>query len=272
MSPSSPPITFIGAGQMARSLLSGLLNADYPREVLSAGDPAAPAQAWLTAQGINTTFNSDAPVVVLAVKPQLLAAISREYAAQFAIQQPLIISIAAGIQIADLRRWLNYNASIVRAMPNTPAKIACGITGLYAGDGVNETQRTWAEQLFRPVGQVLWCTAESQLDAVTAISGSGPAYFFLFMEALVEAAKTLDLPKEIAEQLVYATAHGAVQLAQHDAVDLATLRHQVTSPGGTTEQAIATFQHQGFAALVTRAVHAAHRRAGELSRDLGQQP
>ncbi len=272
---NNPSMTFIGAGQMARSLISGLLNAHYPLELLSAVDPNENAQQWLKTHGVSTQFNSHAQIVILAIKPQMMASVVREYASQFAQQAPLIISIAAGIRLVDLLRWLNYKADLVRAMPNTPAKVACGVTGLYASAEVALEQRQWAEALFRATGEIVWCEQEAQLDAVTAISGSGPAYFFLFMECLLDAAKTLDLPEEVAKNLVYATASGAIRLAQHDAqngVDLATLRRQVTSPGGTTEQALLSFQQQDLTTIVLRAVQAAHRRAGEISRDLGKAP
>jgi pyrroline-5-carboxylate reductase len=186
-------------------------------------------------------------------------------------QQPLVISIAAGIPAATLGNWLGKSIAIVRTMPNTPAMVQSGATALYANANVSEDQRSTAESILRAVGIAIWVEDEAQMDAVTALSGSGPAYFFLFMEALQAAGQELGLPESTAQLLALQTAFGAAKMALESNEDAATLRRQVTSPGGTTEYAIRTFQEGGLEALVSKALLAAADRSRELAAEFGNE-
>ncbi len=186
-------------------------------------------------------------------------------------QQPLVISIAAGIRTPDLARWLGADTAIVRAMPNTPALVQSGATGLFANAHVRDQQRDLAETILRAVGLTLWVEQEDQLDLVTALSGSGPAYFFLVMEALQEAASKLGLPAETARLLALQTAFGASRMALESDEDAAALRQRVTSPGGTTEQALRVLEEGGLRNLMEQALTAAARRSRELADQFGAQ-
>lgn len=274
----STSIAFIGGGNMASSLIGGLTSsAESPAHILVA-EPDADQRQQLSQQfGIQTTANNidtlKADVVVLAVKPQLLQVVCRQLADTLgqAGTRPLFISIAAGVRSADINRWLGGDQAIVRCMPNTPALLQAGATGLYANPQVNAAQKTMAENILQAVGITLWVNSEEELDAVTAVSGSGPAYFFLLMEAMQQAGIQLGLEPATAEKLVIQTALGAALMADHSDVDVATLRARVTSKGGTTEQAIKSFQSADFEKLVANALKAASDRsqtlADELSRD-----
>jgi pyrroline-5-carboxylate reductase len=217
----------------------------------------------------NVAAVAGADVVILAVKPQVMADVCRGIAAAVTASGAVVISIAAGITIDSLRSWLGASTPIVRCMPNTPALLGCGASGLYAADGVSERQRDYAAQILSAVGLVTWVPAEKDLDAVTALSGSGPAYFFLFMEAMVEAGVKLGLTRETAGQLALQTGLGAARMAVENELDLVELRRRVTSPGGTTQAAVEHFEAAGLRALVEGAMQAASDRAEEMAREMG---
>lgn len=272
---SHPRITFIGAGNMAASLIGGLLAQGIPASHIRASDPGAEQRAKVAAEhGIalfenNAEAVAGADVVVLATKPQVLKQVSLALAPSLNDGQ-LIVSIAAGISCASLADWLGADRAIVRCMPNTPALLRQGASGLYANAAVSAAQRELAEQLLSAVGLALWLDNEQQIDAVTAVSGSGPAYFFLLIEAMTAAGEKLGLSREIAEQLTLHTALGAARMATSSDVDAAELRRRVTSPNGTTEAAIKAFQAGGFEALVQQALDAAAHRSAELAEQLGK--
>ena len=270
-------LSFIGAGNMARSLVGGLIADGCDPARIRLSDPEADRIQDLAHRlGVrilddNRAVVENADVVVLAVKPQVLPAVAREIADRVRDHRPLVISIAAGIRATDLARWLGTDAAIVRAMPNTPALVQSGATGLFANPGVSEAQRDLAETILRAVGLTLWVTEEDQLDLVTALSGSGPAYFFLVMEALQEGATKLGLPAETARLLALQTAFGASRMALESVEDAATLRQRVTSPGGTTEQALRVLEEGGLRTLMEQALRAAAQRSRELADQFGAQ-
>lgn len=270
-------LSFIGAGNMTRSLVGGLIADGCDPSLIRLSDPEADRIQDLAHRlGVqilqdNRTVIEDADLVVLAVKPQVLPAVAREIADRVQDQQPLVISIAAGIRTPDLARWLGADTAIVRAMPNTPALVQSGATGLFANTHASDEQRDLAETILRAVGLTLWVEQEDQLDLVTALSGSGPAYFFLVMEALQEAATKLGLPAETARLLALQTAFGASRMALESDEDAATLRQRVTSPGGTTEQALRVLEQGGLRGLMEQALTTAARRSRELADQFGAQ-
>lgn len=266
-------IAFIGAGNMAASLIGGLLAKGVPADNIHASEPAAERRQQLQQDlGIHTHADNsqacnDADVVVLAVKPQIMAEVCQPLATSLQPGQ-LIISIAAGISCNSLQQWLQHQA-VVRCMPNTPALLQQGISGLFAAEAVSPDQRQQAESILNAVGESVWVAREDLLDAVTAVSGSGPAYFFLLMEAMTHSGIQLGLEPDTAARLALKTALGAAQMADQGDVDVATLRARVTSPQGTTDAAIRSFETDGFRQVVERALHAAADRSAELARELG---
>ena len=273
----STSIAFIGGGNMASSLIGGLTSSsEQPANILVAEPNTAQREQLAQQFDIQTTEDNTntlkADVVVLAVKPQLLQVVCRELseALRRSNKQPLFISIAAGVRSADIDRWLGGNQAIVRCMPNTPSLLQTGATGLYANLQVNASQKTLAENILQAVGIALWVNKEDELDAVTAVSGSGPAYFFLLMEAMQQAGIKLGLEAETAKKLVLQTALGAALMADNSDVDAATLRARVTSKGGTTEQAINSFQNANFEQLVENALKAANDRSQTLANELSK--
>ena len=270
-------LSFIGAGNMTRSLVGGLIADGCDPSLIRLSDPEADRIQDL-AHRLDVQILQDnravvegADLVVLAVKPQVLPAVAREIADRVQDQRPLVISIAAGIRTPDLARWLGADTAIVRAMPNTPALVQSGATGLFANPHVRDEQRDLAETILRAVGLTLWVEQEDQLDLVTALSGSGPAYFFLVMEALQDAATKLGLPTETARLLTLQTAFGASRMALESDEDAAALRQRVTSPGGTTEQALRVLEEGGLWDLMEQALTAAARRSRELADQFGAQ-
>lgn len=269
-------LTFIGGGNMAGSLVGGLISDgwDPARIRVADADPGQRERMAARHQVATTPDNaaavSDADVVVLAVKPQIMQDVAGDLSAALAQQQPLVISIAAGIREATLRDWLGENTAIVRAMPNTPALVQSGATALYANTRVTDQQRSLAESILRAVGLVIWVEDEDLMDAVTALSGSGPAYFFLFMEAMQTAGTELGLPADTARLLTLQTAFGAARMALESPEDAGTLRRHVTSPGGTTEAAINILQQGELEDLVRRALQGAARRSKELAGKFGK--
>ena len=266
-------IAFIGAGNMAASLIGGLRAQGMSAAQICASEPGAEQRARISAEHGITVYESNqqaisgADLIVLAVKPQIMKAVCLALAPHLQANQ-LIVSIAAGISCASLNNWLGPQP-LVRCMPNTPALVRQGVSGLFANAQVSATQREQAEQVLSAVGMVLWLDNEAQIDAVTSVSGSGPAYFFLLIEAMSAAGVQLGLTPETATQLSIQTALGAARMAVSSDVDAGELRRRVTSPNGTTEAAIKTFQAGGFAALVENALTAAATRSVELANELG---
>lgn len=264
-------ITFIGAGNMARSLIIGLLQ-DKANVLLRVADPDpqqldAIRQHWPDVQATqdNTEALQGADVVVLAVKPQVMREVLEPLADLAQRTRPLVISIAAGIREAALNQWLGGNLPIVRCMPNTPALVQTGATGLVANAQVSQAQRNLAESILRAVGITVWFAEEASIDSVTAVSGSGPAYFFLVMEAMQAAAQNLGMSAEDAQLLVVQTALGAARLALESGEPAAELRRKVTSKGGTTEAALKVLNDGGLPALFEQALQAAAQRSRELA-------
>ncbi len=263
---------------MARSLIGGLLDEGGGQYRITAADPD-PGQCARLAERFGVPAVADnlaaiegAEVVVLAVKPQSVRNVALEIAERLAATRPLVVSIAAGVREPDIRRWLGYEAALVRCMPNTPALVRSGASALYANPAVSAEQREVAESLLRAVGTIVWVDEEADLDAVTALSGSGPAYFFAVMEALEAGAVDLGLAPEQARLLTIETAFGAARMALEAGEAPAELRVNVTSPGGTTEAALAVLTERGLADSLRAALAAAHRRARELGEQLGGQP
>jgi len=259
---------------MAASLIGGLLAADRSAQILVSEPDGVKGSALAQQFGIETSTDNRAAlaaeVVVLAVKPQLLQMVCRELADHIQAPAPLFISIAAGVRSADIERWLGGDRAIVRCMPNTPALVQCGATALVSNARVTTKQQQLAEQILQAVGIALWVEDEDQLDAVTALSGSGPAYFFLLMEAMQAAAENLGLDPETARALTLQTALGAARMASQGEVDAATLRERVTSKGGTTEQALLSFENAGFRSIVQQALAAACNQSRKLADELGK--
>jgi pyrroline-5-carboxylate reductase len=264
-------IAFLGAGNMGRALIGGLLRSGRRAEQLSVGEPVPAARAALvrelgiTALADNGEAIAGAEVVVLAVKPQGLAAVLAPLSAQLTASRPLVISVAAGVRTTTLESWCGPGVPVVRAMPNRPALIGAGVSGLYAPPGVGTSGRAAAEQVLRAVGEIVWVSAEEALDVVTALSGSGPAYFFLLAELMADAGEELGLAPETARRLAAATLYGAGLLAQSGDGDLARLRAEVSSPGGTTAAALATLEAAKLRETVRAALGAATRRSRELA-------
>jgi pyrroline-5-carboxylate reductase len=272
---SNRNIAFVGGGNMAASLVGGLIAGGWAAESIRVAEPRPERRAEMGARfGVATVAENpaaaaQAEVVVLAVKPQTLAAVCRELGPALREARPLVLSIAAGVREPDIRRWLGYDAAVVRAMPNTPALVRSGATALYANPFVGPGQRDVAESVLRAVGMTLWVGQEVLLDVVTALSGSGPAYFFFVMESLEEAGVRLGLDPATARLLTLETALGAARMALESSDSPATLRARVTSPGGTTERAVARLEQRGVGQAFLEAVEAAQGRAVELGNSLG---
>jgi len=265
-------IGFIGGGNMASSLLSGLIASGHSPQHLWVSDinpdtlKALAENLNVNTSTSNDTVINEVDVVVLAVKPQTLSSVAKSAAALIQQKKSLVVSIAAGINQHSLSQWLGADTAIVRCMPNTPALVLTGATALHANTKVTAEQRNLAENILRSVGIALWVKDESELDAVTAVSGSGPAYYFLLMEAMEKAALELGLSEVTARLLVQQTALGAAKIALESSESPEQLRKRVTSPGGTTQRAIETFEQGGFTELVSKALHAARDRSIEMSK------
>jgi len=269
-------IGFIGGGNMASSLINGLIASGHSASQLWVSDTNVDTlQSLAENLKVNITENNDeliqnVDVVVLAVKPQIMRSVTEKLSRKLLKTQVLVVSIAAGISQQSLADWLGDNVAIVRCMPNTPALVLTGATALHANNRVSDEQKDLAENILRAVGISLWVEKESELDAVTAVSGSGPAYYFLLMEAMEEAALQLGLCEKTARLLIQQTALGAAKIALESDDTSAELRRKVTSPGGTTEKAINTLEDGGFITLVSQALHAARDRSIEMSQQLGE--
>ena len=268
----SQRICFIGAGNMAASLIGGMIANGKPADSITACDSSPQAMQRLQQQyGINTNDDNlsgseTADIIVLAVKPQVMQAVCEPLARLSADDNRLFISIAAGVPSSAIDQWLGGDRPVVRCMPNTPALLQLGATGLFANDRVSDAQKQSASEILDAVGVSIWVDIESQLDAVTAISGSGPAYFFYFIELLQAAGVKLGLDESVAATLARQTALGAASMSIGQ--DVAQLRANVTSKKGTTEQAILSFQHNNLERLVNEATAAARDRAVELANEM----
>jgi pyrroline-5-carboxylate reductase len=270
-------IAFVGGGNMARSLIGGLIEDGWPEGHIRVADPDPRQLDILHRQygGIVTTQQNEeaierADVIVLAVKPQIIKSVAQTLSRALPDRNPLIISIVAGTRSSDLTRWLNGAFAVVRCMPNTPALVGSSASGLVANAQVSSDQRETAESILRAVGLTVWLSSETLMDAVTAVSGSGPAYFLRVMEAVEVAGVKLGLSKEISRLLTLQTAFGTAKLALESKEDAATLRARVTSRGGTTERAIEQLEHGNIDQLFERAITAAARRSEELAEELGK--
>ena len=271
-----PLVGFIGAGNMARSLAGGLLKNGWGQTQVILSDPEPSQRNAIESVLEIKTFADNmivaerADILVLAVKPQILSGVTKTMASTVQRKKPLIISIAAGVRIEDIDRWLGGGLAIVRAMPNTAALIGSGASGMFANQRVNATMRDQAESILRAVGVAVWLADEYLMDAVTALSGSGPADFFLVMEGLEQAAIESGLEPKQARLLTLETAFGAAKMALEGHEEPAQLRRRVTSPGGTTEQAVKVLEAGGIRRLFKDAVQAAVDRAREIADMFGK--
>ncbi len=269
-------IGFIGGGNMASCLITGLVQSGFPADHIWVSDISEKSLQNLKDKlkvnviNDNVTVAENVDIVVLAVKPQVLRAAAEEIAGVIQRKQSLVVSIAAGISQNSLKKWLGERTPVVRTMPNTPALVMSAVTALHANEFVSDAGKQLAENILRAVGITLWVESESEMDAVTAVSGSGPAYFFLLMEAMEWAAVELGLNEETARILVQQTALGAAKIALEATESPAQLRQRVTSPGGTTEKALQVFEQGEFKQLVSKALHAARDCSIEMSKELGE--
>ena len=265
-------IVFIGGGNMASCLIGGMIANGTPSQQILVSEPGAQARQKLSdLHGVETTDDNQAAaaqsdLLVLAVKPQIMGAVVKDLVPALS-HKPAVVSIAAGIPLIALENWLGTDIALVRAMPNTPALVMSGATGLFANSLLTEQQKQIVEQLFQAVGIACWVEQEELIDAVIAVSGSGPAYFFLVLEAMQKIGQELGLPKNTAEQLSLHTALGASKMAIDSEATAAQLRQQVTSPGGTTQAAIGSFEQQGLEDIFRQAMTSAVARADEMSKD-----
>jgi pyrroline-5-carboxylate reductase len=268
-------IAFIGAGNMASSIIGGLIESGHSAESLSVADPFPQSLERVKSLGAVQTFNANAKavegakVVILAVKPQVMAEVTDSISSAVQSNGALVISVAAGVTIDTMQQRFGGKAAIARCMPNTPALLGCGATGLFANDLTSDEQRKLADYILSAVGITCWVSEEEKLDAITALSGSGPAYFFLFIESMVEAGCKLGLDAETATNLACQTALGSARMALEDEAGLVELRRRVTSPGGTTERAVASFEDNGLRNIVENAMRSAAERAAEMAREMG---
>jgi len=267
-------IGFIGAGNMGYALISGLLNNGYDSKNIKVSDPddellrKREAELNITTFANNSSLLEICDIIVFAVKPQVLSQVCHGLREKIKPNH-LFISIVAGIRVNDINRWLGGNYPLVRTMPNTPALMQHGVTGLFQNELVNDEQKALVTTILSSVGDCFWVNEEKLIDAITAISGSGPAYFFLLMQSMTQAGMALGLEEKTAKELSVQTAFGASLMATKSGKDPRTLRTNVTSPKGTTQAAIECFQDQNFEGIVASATRAAYDRARELSAELG---
>jgi pyrroline-5-carboxylate reductase len=278
---SNTHITFVGGGNMGRALISGLITNGFKAEQISVVEANATTAQQLQddfkVQLIpaleNITFDfAKNNVLVMAIKPQDFNIVAKGLAPKLkhpSAPSPLILSIAAGIRLADMGRWLDHTRC-VRAMPNTPALIGKGITGLFANQNISPDDRALAETICNAVGKAIWVPEEKLMDAVTAVSGSGPAYVFAFLEAMQSAGEKLGLDAQAARKLAYATLEGATQLAQNSSESASVLRERVTSKGGTTAAALEVLNRDGWHAILEKAIAAADQRGKVMGDELGK--
>lgn len=266
-------IAFIGAGNMTASIISGLIESGYPSELVMASNPSSGKLTDLNERfSIQTTQDNDsavqwADVVVLAVKPQIMASVCAQFVHSDSFQSTLFISIAAGIQVSRLKQMLNADVTLIRCMPNTPSMLGKGMSGLFADTETSDLDKQYSGDLMQLVGEIAWVQSEQMIDVVIAAAGSSPAYFFLFLEAMQTQAISLGLDKNTSRLLVQQAMLGAAEMVCHNPdLELSQLRAQVTSKGGTTAKAIEHFQQQGLERIIAEAMQAAIVRATEMSK------
>ena len=271
---TSSTIAFIGSGNMASSIIGGLIKNGWPADnIIATGRTQEKLDRLQQVFGVKITRDNHqavavADIIILGVKPQGMETLLNDLTPSLDPSQHLVISVAAGISIASLEQWTTSELAIVRSMPNTPALVQCGATGLYANTHVSESQQQLTDTIFNAIGISEWVASEDLIDAVIAVSGSGPAYYFLFMEAMKSVGIELGLDEKAAERLTLQTALGAARMAVESDVDIVELRRRVTSPNGTTEQAIRSFQHSELEAVVKKAMNAANHKAKEMAKEL----
>lgn len=269
-------VTFIGAGNMASAIIGGMIDSGYPRDAITATAPHEEALTPVRERlGIHTSTDNatavaNADVVVLAVKPQIMREVCEKLRDAVQARKPLIVSVAAGLPAETLEAWLGGGLAVVRCMPNTPSLVGAGAAGLYANARVSDDQRSLATELLEAVGLVEWVEEEALLEAVTAVSGSAPAYFFLMFEAMEEAGTKLGLPADTARRLAMQTALGAARMAMDSDKTPGELKRNVMSPGGTTERAIEHLEDAGLRRLMAEAMDACAERAREMAEELGK--
>jgi len=271
-------ITFLGGGNMATALIGGLRKQGYSAAAMQVVEPLEENREKLTrAFGVRCCATMDAAalnceILVLAVKPQQIREALAPLTGQFKglLKEQLVVSIAAGLRMTDISRWLGGYRKLVRSMPNLPAVIGAGISGLYADPAVDHEGRDMAEKILKAVGHTLWIADEAQMDAVTAVSGSGPAYIFYFIEALQQSAQALGFDAAAARKLAIETFVGAARMAEQSQESFSELRQRVTSKGGTTEAALNSFENDGVGAAIIRGVEAAAVRGRELGDEMGK--
>ncbi|MEH6823329.1 MAG: pyrroline-5-carboxylate reductase [Motiliproteus sp.] len=270
-----PVLAFIGAGNMAQAIIGGLLAQGYPADrIWGTGRDQTRLEDLRQRLGIRVSTDNNeaaaaAEVLILAVKPQMMQAVARSLVEVVQRSRPLVISVAAGISATSLEGWLGGEVALVRCMPNTPSLVQTGASGLYANAQVTALQRIQAEQMLASVGLALWVDSEGLIDAVIAVSGSGPAYYFMLMEAMIAAGEAQGLSRDVSTRLTLQTALGAAKMALASDVEPAELRRRVTSPKGTTEQALLRFQQGGFTELVAEAMTASADRGRAMAAELG---
>ncbi|MDR0219040.1 MAG: pyrroline-5-carboxylate reductase [Enterobacteriaceae bacterium] len=266
-------ITFIGAGNMAHAIIAGLVKNGYPAERITVCSPNTTRRDVLAEKyGINSQSDNircaqEADVVVLAVKPQIMADVCRDLNLQVNFSQKLLLSIAAGMPVSRFYAFLSDNLNIIRIMPNTPASIGQGMSGMFAPEQVNHSDRQFAESLMKSVGKVCWVENENNINDIIAIAGSAPAYFFLFMESMHQEAERLGFDSQTARELILQTAIGSTKLAESQAeLPFSILREQVTSKGGTTAEALRIFYENHLPEVVSQAMQGAIHRAQEMEK------
>jgi pyrroline-5-carboxylate reductase len=265
-------IGFIGAGNMASALVGGMISNGFEANSISLSDINEEQLEQAKQQfSVNTLSNNEeliknADIIVLAVKPQVMQTVIESISASLVKKQPLVISIAAGITVDSICQWSKTDLPVIRCMPNTPALVKLGASALYANTKVSDEQKKLAQKIMEAVGIVEWLDEENKIDAVTALSGSGPAYYFLMMEAMIAAGVELGLSKNMASTLTIQTALGAATMAQQSDIDIAELRRRVTSPKGTTEAALNSFDENNYLGIVKQAMNCAEKRSVELAK------
>ncbi|SFR82839.1 pyrroline-5-carboxylate reductase [Marinobacter daqiaonensis] len=273
---TSPTIGFIGAGNMATAIIGGMLDSGFRAANIWVSAPDDDhLQTMRRKFGVSVTTDNrycaeQSDVIILAVKPQIMAEVCGDIAPMVQNTRPLVVSIAAGLTADTLDNWLGGGLPLVRVMPNTPSLVGRGAAGLYANDGVSDAQKKTVESIFSSIGLALWLEDEEQIHGVTALSGSGPAYFFLMLEALEGAASEAGIDPRTARQLAIQTMAGAAEMAARSEHDPAQLKRNVMSPGGTTEQAIHTFEEGGLRPLVEKAYQSAMKRSKEMATEMAQ--
>lgn len=270
---SSKTIAFIGAGNMSSSIIAGLVSSQYPTDKIIASNPSTPKLEKLAQQyKIQTTTDNNlaiakADVVILAVKPQMMADVIGQFSASKSeLAQKLFISIAAGLPVARIQALISDNATVIRTMPNTPSLLGLGLTGLYASDAATQTDKAIADKIMSAVGKTVWVDTEAGIDKVTALAGSAPAYYFLFMEAMESKAIELGFDAEMARTITSQVATGATEMVKQNDISIAQLRQNVTSKGGTTAAALNSFIESDLSGITSKALDAAINRAQEMAK------